>query len=401
MIEAYQPVFDIQIGDVRFSKHPELMAMVRSVSTSIDVDKVSMPGVSKRGKKRAKRNGCMIIFSNQFLQLNNILRFGRKIQIWMGYKGYEMVRVGVYNVENPRWIMPEKGLPELHMRGSGGDVKMAYSKEAMSFSNLTLPEIIKKIADKHGLQSFVEAGVFPRITVHKGVVEDDYEFSERLAWDHGMDLYIDSSTDPNTIRVERVPRAPVNFTIFNSKQITIGWGEDTPATFPAQMISIDYKFPETTSGMAPQKDNKGFNVVNSLSGVSKVFEGTGLAFEKLFNPKNSTPPGKEKDKVNASAYYGGVKRVLQAKFVPGVPYFKVNQFVPLVGMDDLDGIYRVISVANEISVSGFTTTIGCMIGGGETAGKKDKSLGATFLDALGGLFKVFPMPEEKPKQKSK
>lgn len=381
------PKFDVEIGNTLLSK-VGLLGLVRSIIISKDSDKVKM-----RGKRRAMINRCDLTIDNPDGQIDNILRLGRKLKVWIGYEDHPLIRVGVYFVENPRWVYTENSVPQVQIRALAGDVRMLYSKVGVAFRNVTHTGAARAMAERHGL-AFVgpEAGV--KTTLIKGASETDWEALERWAYDIGYETWVDDTTDPNTLHFEPITEAEL--ATFEGQRLTIGWGPNTSATLPCQRLTIEHRYAislgrgnlRTASGKAYVIDTDGAFTVNPTVASSKTTKSRTV--ETVVHSPSTTPPGSMLSKLTGAQASGSPGKVLEAVFTPGIPFFKLGQVIPLVERGDLSGPYRIVSVTHELNESGYTTRIRAVKGGVAKASKRPPATAKAYVMDTDGNFTVDP-----------
>lgn len=361
-----RPRFDIQLGDTRFSD-AGLLSLVKSVQQSRNNDKTVT-----RGKKRIKINRCDIELVNQDSQLNNILRMGRSFKVWMGYEDYPLTMVGSYRMEHPKWMFQKSGPPTITLRGVAGDVKLAYDKRAKSFVNKTHSQIAEKLAAEHGLKAKVRATP-ESVHLVKSAYESDYDFLDRLAFDVGYDWWVDETTEPHTLVFE--PPKEENITAIGGTPLTLGWGDGSPASLLAETLTVDIKFPETKAASSGRKqDGTAVKVWSSQQGDWMEVQVDAGEIAALH--KGTTPEGgpASRQKVASVAHYATTKKTMDATLMPGIPFLKLNQIMPLVGLGDISGRYRIVEIVNHITPNKYETRIKGVIGGGGGGNKKKRDL---------------------------
>lgn len=371
------PRFDIEIGGTKLSD-AGLLQLVRSITVNKASDKTQM-----RGKRRTKINRCDITFSNPDGKIDNILRLGRKLKVWLGYQGFPLIRVGVYNVENPRWVYTENDVPTVQIRAMAGDVNLLYSKGGVAFRNVTHTGAAKLMTERHGLAfAGEETGV--KTTLLKGASESDWDALERWAHDVGFEITIDDTTDPNTVHFE--PITEVEPVVFSGQRLTLGWGPGTTATLPCQKLSIEHRYASTVSKANRRTETgkvAGFSLDGSFGLTPTEVKTVQKIYEHIVKALNTGPLGKMPQQLAGASHSGSPSKVLDATLVPGIPFLRLGQSIPLIERGDQSGLYRIVDITHEVNENGYITRIRATKGG--LAAKKTK---ATAKNAKVGGFSL-------------
>lgn len=376
-------LFDIQIGDTLFSKvklkegNGTLRDLVKRIIINKNLDKTLT-----KGKKRIKINTCDVVLSNPVVngvgQLDNILRLGRKVQVWLGYEGYPLTRVGVYTLYNPVWKYPQNGVPEVHFKAKAGDVGLMFGYGAKVYKNRKHSDVIREIAEEKGMAVDVLDSK-EKTTLIKSVHENEYEAIQRWAYDIGYDFYVDSDTDPNTLVCK-----PVNDTeptVIGGQRFTTGWGPDTKATFPAVEMTFQHNYPDPTLTMGARTDTaKVFGAGQSTFGyLGDIKKATEYMLSKQpAGPLQSTMQletlsrgtatlGQLSQKLQGSQAAQQLSKTVEALYIPGIPFFRLGTTFQVVGHGDNSRKYRIVDITHEVDEKGFRTRIKAAIGGGPAA----------------------------------
>lgn len=397
MASANHPHFDIQIGKVRFSEQKllsgdgTLLNLVKSITINKNLDKTAT-----KGKRKVKVNQCDVVLTNvsEFdkhgFPLDNLLRLGRKVKVWLGYQGEPLIRVGVYTLCNPKWSFPRNGLPSVHFKAKAGDVSLMDDNRGEIFRDITVSDAIKKLAERHGLQTNV-APTQGKVTLLKTVEEDYIDAMYRWAYDVGYELTIDENTEPNTVVCG--PMKETTYLYIGDRPFTTGWGPGTPASFPAASMEIEHTYPDPTVTGTSVTDTKKVAVSGSIGTVlvallkeNLISESTHSNAIKTINSGIATKNQME-NKVRGAQAATQLSKVLTAVYDPGIPYFQLGKMIKVVGHGDLSRNYRLVDITHMVSQKGFTTQIKAMIGG-NIAGNSAKDTTNVAVSTSAGLALV-------------
>lgn len=389
------PDFDIQIGDVRFSTTPllnkqgSMLELVQSVVINKNLDKTAA-----KGKRKVKINTCDVVIANTDHQLDNILRLGRKVKVWLGFEGAPLVRVGVYTLCNPKWKYPKNGVPTVHFKAKAGDVGLMMDGAGFIMKNMSHTQAIKELAVKYGFLVDIPVDSKEKTTLLKTVHEYPLDAMQRWAYDIGFDFFVDDETEPNTVVCK-----PVNdrdFTTFGASQLggnsgsrfsnkaqifTTGWGPGTPAAFPASEMEIEHNYPDPTTSAMGRKENGAVVGTGELSAVLLGFVKAGLLqkgqADNVINTMNrsTTTPSQVISKMQGAQAAQKLSKVVTCTYDPGIPFFRLGQAIRLVGHGDHSRVYRLVDITHSVGKTGYKTTIKAIIGGDVTA----KSTAGTFI----------------------
>lgn len=378
MEQTFPRDIDVIIGAVSL-RAEGLLGIVTRLGISKSIDKAKT-----RGKKRVKRNRCDITLSNRDGKLVNMLRWGRKIEIRANYEGYGPLRIGQYQLENPRWVFPRQGVPHVLYRGLGGDGKTYKGKGTAIYKQLPISEVVHQIARRYGFQQDVVIPTDPKVTVYKPSGMTDHGLLDQLSYGTGSDWYVDDSTSPPTL-VFRPPRE-VDLPVVRGQSLTIGWGPDSPAVLKAVELAVEHHYPvaalmegrRTLAGTAgttvpgavdPRTGRQGATVQTLVGGERG---GARRPAERDPMPMGQNPYHQSlaRPAIIGMGAQATTQKILDCEFTPGIPFIDVNHVLPLVGMGDLSGRYRVVDVSHEIGQSGWTTKVKAILGGIAKGGKK-------------------------------
>jgi hypothetical protein len=347
-----------------------MLGLIKSVRINKNLDKTAT-----RGKKRVKTNTCDITLANVDHQLDNIMRMGRRIQVFFGY-GSQVYRVGSYLLNNPVWKYPKSGVPSVSYKGTAGDVRLMLSKTARVYRAKTFNEVLADMASRSGMVLASTVVSAEKETFVKTAAESDWDALQRWSLDRGYEFWVDESTEPNTMHCGAFDIGDI--TIFGGGQkFSVGWGPNTQAYLPAQEMIIEHRYPVATGGGSAKIDKTKRNINVPVAGgpgrPAKVhrFE-AGWDEEKSTTKPSSTKTTSVNVTVagNASASASTLTKQVTAVFYPGVPIFKLGQRMPVVEMGDQSGLYTIMDITHEFGVGGFKTTVKAIKGGGVTSKKK-------------------------------
>lgn len=382
------PNFDIQIGDVLFSekyitvtgstKPMTLLDLVQKIVINKNLDKSAT-----KGKKRVKTNTCDVVISNPQGQLNNILRFGRKVTVWLGHggDGDPLVGVGTYTLYRPKWIYPRNGMPSVHFQAKAGDMALWYEEAPRTEHNITHSQFVAKLAKEAALLADIEP-THEKLTLIKSFNETDHDAIARWAYDCGMDFYIDTNTTPNTLVWKRVSYRPM--TDRSGKELSIGWGPGNPATLQAAEMTIERNYPEPSAFTGQLRDKAGG--VNTLGSdpfkyVPIFYKAQDPAYGENTVFSTGTSGMNFNKKIQAGAAAARLARQVDCLFDPGIPFFELGRTIPVVGMGDHDRVYKLLDITHEVTWAGYTTRVklGIMAGSGKNGKKDDPRIGANTM----------------------
>lgn len=398
-MRAHQPRYDVKMGTTRLSD-VGLHSRILSIKRNRNNDRQSNPGPAKpkkdggagtgaphtgRGKRLARINSVTVTLDNKDGELTDIMRLGRKMEIFLGYEDYPLTRAGIYIVEKPKWTFPSTGSPTITLSALGKGVKLAKIHEAMRFERRSHSEIAEEVARKYGMRPMVSP-TREKMNLSKADDETLLDFMERIASDIGYDFGIDDSEDPAVLHFEP-PDAREAIQI-GGKTISIGYGADTTATIRASDLTVEWTIPVGNVSRT-QRDKSGHvtSIANQLGGAGRIREDTHM----LATPAaNTAPAGGEKKRNERIADAATSKRVLSFKMRPGVPWWNLNQLVPLVDMGMLNGMYRLVDLTDDVGPKGYEFDARAIIGGGKASKNQqkggEKSIEGT--NQLGGAFRI-------------
>jgi hypothetical protein len=382
MEQTFPRNIDVVIGDVSLREHG-LLYLVQRIGINKAIDKVAT-----RGKKRTKTNRCDITLTNPDGQLVNMLRWGRKIQIFGAFEGTERVLLGQYRLENPRWVFPKQGVPHVMYRGLGGDGKVYRGKGPAVYKTKTITEVVKSIGGSYGFQVDAKLPVDPKVSVHKPAGMTDHALLDQLAYSAGADWYVNDTTDPPTL-IFRLPHEK-DLPVVRGKRLTVGWGPASKATLKATELAVEHNYPIAQAMMGGRLSSGAlFAAIGGLGVVVPIARLRGER-EKLPLGANPLNPALSLQSAQGLSSQATTRKVLDCEFTPGIPFLDLNHVLPLVEMGDLSGRYRVIDVNHEIAATGWTTKIKAILGGIAAGGKKTDATDDLFA-ALGGVGVVVPI----------
>lgn len=373
---SIHPTFDIQIGDTVFGqtlinsdrsgmtgKSMTLLDLVKRVVINKNLDKTVT-----RGKKRVKINTCDVTMSNPLDkdgngQLDNILRLGRKVQIWLGYGDIPRTRVGVYKLYNPVWKYPRSGVPEVHFKAKAGDVGLQMDFTPHVLHNVTHSEAVVKMVEGQNFKLDI-VPTKEKTTLVKHIYETTHDAIGRWAYDCGYDFMIDEKTDPNTLIFRQINERPM--TTHTGQEMTVGWGPRTTANLPAAELTIEHKYPDPVPMNGIQMRGPDGKILGP--GQKKVFDrGVANAGEKEAASTTQRPgtatSGGLSGKSLAGAAAQKLTKSIDLLYDPGIPYFELGRVVTLVGRGDNSRRYRIVDITHELTLTGYTTRVKAVIGG--------------------------------------
>lgn len=374
MVSANSPRFDIQIGKTRFSRTPldtrsggtpgTLLDLVESVIINKNLDKTAT-----KGKRKVKVNSCNVTIANIDKQLDNILRLGRKVTVWLGYAKDDLTRVGVYTLTNPKWVYPRTGIPKVQFKATAGENGLRGDNSGKVWRDKTVTQVVEEIAKKAGYEVDI-LHTNKKQVILKTVDEEYDDLIARLAYDLGYEYYFDDD--------DKLVFKPVNdreYLVVGGKQFTTGWGPGTPAAYPAASLEVEHNYPQpTVTATVRTTDGKVVTSGADNAVLIRIFNRGDISKEQFDHVRQTIGTGTTDTagmahKAQAAQSAQQLTKTLTCTYDPGIPYFRLGQLIKLVGHGDLSRTYRINDITHTVNKSGYTTQIKAAVGGNPTGNK--------------------------------
>ena len=378
-----RPIFDLQLGNTRFSE-VGLWDRIVSIRRNLNNYRQSHPSGTEskkkggvgtggpktgRGRRLARINTLSVTLDNKDGELNDILRLGYKLKLWLGYADYPLQRGGTYRIEKFSRKGNATAGQHIVLSALGIASKMARYYPVMPFSHGTASDLAEEVARHFGLATSITPLREP-ITIVKADDESLLSFMERIAFDVGYDFWVDDLEEPAVLHFE--PPEARDAIQIGGKKITLGYGSDSIASVLVEEYSDEMNI--ASASVSTTQRNKAGQVTKVGDPTTGLLRDV-VASESLASAPASTMGQAGQAQRNARlADAVTTKRVLSVKINPGVPWWNLNQLVPW----DLGGVFRLVDITDDISKNGYKSELRAVIGGGKASKKQQKKNGPDY-----------------------
>lgn len=298
-------------------------------------------------------NNAFDVKNRELLWLDELLAFGRKVEIKIGYLD-KLVLVHVGLITNVKTDFPSGGLPQITVSGYDKSFQMMKDKKSKPVDAKKDSDVVKQIAGNYGLKvSGVENSQLelPRVEQSQ---ESDFQFLTRLAKHNGFEFFILKDT--------LYFKKPAND---EAAVVTLEWGKGLVSFSPevnlakqikkVKFYGWDIKTKKPIVGKASVRDEPGRDLKRKSGGefLDDVVKGDAVHRER--QPVYSKQEADRRAKAKLKEFSEGLVKGRGESI--GIPEIFADKNIELKGLGKrFSKTYYIVQTQHSFTTSGYKTT---------------------------------------------
>jgi uncharacterized protein len=288
------------------------------------------------------------LVTRDFRWLDSLLTPGKPLEVHMGYTD-RMTPIFFGYITAVKMNFPKGGTPQLSVTGMDLSFKMMRGRNAKSWANKKISDVVKEIGQKYGANSFVIDATTKMLPSFPKKPENDYQFLQNLAQSLNYEFFIVGKT--LYFRKKNKSKSPL---------MTLSWGKHL-MSFQVEQNLSDQVTKVNVRGWDPKKQKvieASSNAVNKIGSNSKtgadLLKTMGDFEEYLY--LNVDDAQEAKTKAEAAMNERAMRLVTGEAECLGLPEIRAGLYIQLDGLGKrLNQPYYIVSATHTIDDGGYTT----------------------------------------------
>ncbi len=286
--------------------------------------------------------------TRDFQWLDNLLVLGKTLEVHMGYTDrLAPVFFGYITAVNVKF--PQGGTPQLTVTGMDLSFKMMRGRNANSWANKKISDVVREIGQQYGANSFVIDATSKVLPSFPKKPENDFQFLQELAQTLNYDFFVVGKT--LYFRKKNKSKTPL---------MTLSWGKhlisfNVEQNIADQVTKVIVRSWDPKTQKVIESSSTSVNKIGSNSKTGADLLKTLGTFEEYIYV-NAEDTQDAKTKAEAVMNERAMKLVTGSGSCIGLPEIRAGRYIKLDGLGaKLNQPYYVIGATHTIDDSGYIT----------------------------------------------
>jgi phage protein D len=288
------------------------------------------------------------VVTRDFEWLEKQLVLGKTLEVQMGYTD-RLTPVFFGYITSVNVKFPNNGTPQLTVKGMDLSFKMMRGRNAKSWANKKVSDVVKEIGQQYGANSFVIDATQKPLPNFPKKPDNDFQFLQELAQTLNYDFFVVGKT--LYFRKKNKSKTPL---------MTLSWGKhlmnfNVEQNIADQVTKVIVRSWDAKTQKVIEASTESVEKIGSNSKTgSDLLKTLGTFEEYLY--VNAEDAQDAKTKAEAVMNERAMKLVSGSGECIGIPEIRAGRYIKLDGLGKrLDQPYYIISAEHTIDQSGYIT----------------------------------------------